>query len=87
MDERKRKAAALQYRHQVDQAPKVTAKGQGVVAERIIEMARTHGIPIKSDPALVEVLCQLDVDRDIPPELYRAVAQILAYVYRMTGKL
>lgn len=87
MDEKKRKAAALQYRHQVDQAPKVTAKGQGAVADRIIDMAKAHNIPIKSDPALVEVLCRLDVDREIPPELYRAVAQILAYVYRMTKKL
>lgn len=87
MDEKKRKAAALQYRHQVDRAPRVTAKGRGIVAERIIDIAKAHNIPMKADPALVEVLCQLELDREIPPELYRAVAQVLAYVYRMTQKL
>ncbi|NLI32527.1 MAG: flagellar biosynthesis protein FlhB [Deltaproteobacteria bacterium] len=87
MEEKKRKAAALKYRHQVDNAPQLVAKGQGVVADRIIEVARQNKIPVKSDPALVEVLCKLDLDQEIPPELYRAVAEILAYVYRMTRKM
>jgi flagellar biosynthesis protein len=87
MKDKIRKAAVLKYKHQIDRAPVLVAKGKGIVADRIIEMARKHRIPIQSDPALVEVLGQLDIDQEIPPELYRAVAQILAYVYKMTKKL
>jgi flagellar biosynthesis protein len=87
MTEKMRKAAVLKYKHQVDRAPALVAKGRGVLAERILEMARKHRIPIQSDPALVEVLSQLDIDQEIPPDLYRAVAQVLAYVYSMTRKL
>ena len=87
MDEKRKKAVALQYRHQVDRAPKVVAKGQGIIAERIIEIAAEHNIPLKRDPALIEVLSKMDLEQEIPPELYRAVAEILAYVYKMTGKL
>jgi flagellar biosynthesis protein len=86
MKDKIRKAAVLKYKHQIDRAPVLVAKGKGIVADRIIEMARKHRIPIQSDPALVEVLGQLDIDQEIPPELYRAVAQILAYVYKMTKK-
>jgi flagellar biosynthesis protein len=87
MDQRLKRAAALKYRHQVDRAPKVIAKGQGIIAERIIETAKKHNIPLKRDPALIEVLCKLELDEEIPPELYRAVAEVLAYVYKMTKKL
>ncbi len=87
MDEKRKKAVALQYRHQVDRAPKVVAKGQGIIAERIIEIAAEHNIPLKRDPALIEVLSKMDLEQEIPPELYRAVAEILAYVYKMSGKL
>jgi flagellar biosynthesis protein len=84
MDDKLKKAVALKYRHQIDAAPKVVAKGQGIIAERIIEMAREHNIPLKRDPALIEVLSKMDLDQEIPPELYRAVAEVLAYVYKMT---
>ncbi len=87
MDEKRKKAVALQYRHQVDRAPKVVAKGQGIIAERIIEIAAEHNIPLKRDPALIEVLSKMELEHEIPPELYRAVAEILAFVYKMTGKL
>lgn len=87
MDEKRKKAVALQYRHQVDRAPKVVAKGQGIIADRIIEIAAEHNIPLKRDPALIEVLSKMELEHEIPPELYRAVAEILAYVYKMTGKL
>ncbi len=87
MDEKRKKAVALQYRHQVDRAPKVVAKGQGIIAERIMEIAAEHNIPLKRDPALIEVLSKMELEQEIPPELYRAVAEILAYVYKMTGKL
>jgi len=87
VEEKRKKAVALQYRHQVDRAPKVVAKGQGIIAERIMEIAAEHNIPLKRDPALIEVLSKMDLEQEIPPELYRAVAEILAYVYKMTGKL
>lgn len=80
----RRKAAALKYDAEKDSAPKVIAKGYGSIAERIIEIARQHAIPIKDDPELVEVLSSLDLYQEIPPELYRAVAEILAFVYRIT---
>jgi flagellar biosynthesis protein len=87
MAEKTKKALALRYRHRVDQAPMVVAKGRGIIAERIIEIAKKHNIPLKSDPALIEVLSKLDLDQEIPTELYRAVAEVLAYVYKMTKKL
>lgn len=80
----RKKAAALRYDSEKDSAPKVIAKGYGSIAERIIEIARQHAIPIKDDPELVEVLSSLDLYQEIPPELYRAVAEILAFVYRIT---
>ena len=80
------KAAALKYRHGKDNAPKLIAKGRGKVAEKIIEIARTHGIPIQEDKELVEFLSMLDLYQEIPPELYRAVAEILAFVYSLNKK-
>ncbi len=83
-------AAALQYDGKTDSAPRLTAKGRGELAERIIEKARLHGVPVKEDPALARFLCRLarflcrlDVDEEIPAELYRAVAEILAFVYSL----
>jgi flagellar biosynthesis protein len=59
------------------------AKGVGTLAERIIQLAREHNIPIKEDPDLVELLVQLDLEQEIPPELYKVVAEILAFVYSL----
>lgn len=76
-----KQAVALRYDKARDDAPKVTAKGKGRVAENIIELAREHGIPVKDDPDLVEVLASLELDQEIPPEIYVAVAELLAFVY------
>ncbi|MBI5141221.1 MAG: EscU/YscU/HrcU family type III secretion system export apparatus switch protein [Nitrospirae bacterium] len=81
--ERRREAVALRYDGKTDEAPKVTAKGQGLVAERIIDAAREHGIPMREDPDIVAVLAKLQLYEEIPPALYKAVAEILAFVYRM----
>ena len=85
MDSKKKRtvAAAIKYDPDRDLAPRVTAKGKGHVAERIIELAKKHDIPIKSDPGLVEILNRLDIDEQIPVEVYRAVAEILAFVYSL----
>lgn len=79
-------AAAISYDPEKDNAPRLTARGRGFVAERIIELARDHNIPIQKDPSLVEILSRLDIDSEIPPELYRAIAEILAFIYRMNEK-
>ncbi|WP_022664695.1 EscU/YscU/HrcU family type III secretion system export apparatus switch protein [Desulfospira joergensenii] len=78
-----KKAVALTYDKQKHDAPKVTAKGKGRVAEKIIEIAQKHDIPIKDDPDLIEVLSNLDIDEEIPSEIYAAVAELLAFVYSM----
>lgn len=78
-----RKAVALRYDAQEDNAPRLVAKGNRLLAERIIEIARENRIPIHEDPDLVAVLSKLDVEHEIPEALYRAVAEVLAYVYRL----
>ncbi len=75
------KAVALKYRPYQDKAPKVTAKGSGEIARKIISLAKEHGIPIKEDPVLVEFLSKLDLGQEIPPNLYVVVAEILAFIY------
>lgn len=80
------KAVALTYEAAKREAPEVVASGCGRVAEQIIALARAHGIHIKQDPDLVEVLSKLDIGDVIPPELYAVVAEILAFVYRVNAK-
>jgi flagellar biosynthesis protein len=64
----------------------VVATGHGTLAERIVALAEAHDIPLISDPALAQTLARLEVDTEIPPELYLAVAQILAYLYRLDSQ-
>ncbi len=87
MNEKFKKAAALKYKQGEDRAPKVIAKGSGFIAERIIQIAREHGIPIHEDKNLVEVLSTLDLYEEIPSELYKAVAEILAFIYKISGRM
>lgn len=83
---KQKKAIALEYKQLVDLAPKVTAKGRGLIAEKIIQLAKDSGVPIHEDADLVEVLSALDIEELIPPELYQIVAQVLAFVYAMNNK-
>ena len=76
------KAAALQYDKDKAAAPKLTAKGTGPVAEKIIEIAKAHGIPLHQDADLLEVLEKVEIDTEIPLEVYAVVAEIFAYLYR-----
>lgn len=86
-DKKKRpQAAALQYDSNKDAAPLVTAKGKGLIAEKIIELAKKNHIPIKNDPALVELLSKLEINTQIPGELYQAVAEILAFLYKINAR-
>lgn len=79
-------AVALGYDIDKKAAPKVLAKGAGHVAERILELARENGVPIREDADLVQALSKLDLGASIPKELYPAVAEVLAYVYRMNNR-
>jgi flagellar biosynthesis protein len=80
--DRRRRATALRY-ERGDNAPKIAATGTGHVAERIIAVARELGIPVRSDPALAKALAALDLGAEVPEEMYRAVAEALAWAYRL----
>jgi flagellar biosynthesis protein len=75
-------AVALTYDREEDQAPRVAAKGKGYIAEAIIELARKHGVEIRSDRDLAMMLSKIEIDTLIPLEAYAAVAEILAYIYK-----
>lgn len=75
-------AVALAY-HTGDGAPKVVAKGKGIIAEEIIARARENGIFVHESKELVALLMQVDLDQNIPPTLYRAIAELLAWLYRI----
>lgn len=68
-------------------APRVVAKGSGLIAEQIIERAREHGVFVHESKELVSLLLQVDLDQEIPPALYRAVAELLAWLYRLETEL
>ena len=85
-DENKsKKAIALKYDRGKDLAPKVKAKGKGVVADKILALAREHGVPIEKDSTLLDALYRLDINEEIPEELYQVVAELLAFIYRMNA--
>ncbi len=82
----RKKAVALRYDPEQDPAPRLVAKGQGHIAEKIIQIAKEHGVHIHEDPDLVELLAALDLGQLIPEELYAALAEILAFIYRLNRR-
>ena len=78
------KAVALEYDGK--NAPRVTATGSGATAQRIIEIAREHGVPLHEDPDLLTLLAKLELGEEIPRALYVTVAHVIAWAYHMTGK-
>ncbi|MBE7560016.1 EscU/YscU/HrcU family type III secretion system export apparatus switch protein [bacterium] len=76
-------AVALRYDQEKDRAPRVVASGRGEVARRILELARLHNVPIREDADLLELLLALNLGAEIPEKLYVAVAEVLAFVYRL----
>ena len=80
-------AVALGYEPGTGSAPKVVAGGRGAVAEQILEIAFAHGVKVREDANLAELLSAIDIDSDIPAEAFAAVAEILVYVYRANGRL
>lgn len=81
----RRRAIALHYEHG-ERAPRVSATGSGLVADRIIAAARAAGVPVREDPALAEALAAIDLGRDVPEALWKAVAEVLAWAYRLDAQ-
>lgn len=77
---------ALRYEPNKDRAPKIAGKGRGLLADKILELARQHKIPIRQDKNLIQILSRLDLNQEVPPEVYKAVAEILAFIYRLSNR-
>lgn len=85
IDHSKSLAVALQYA--APHAPKVTAVGRGELARRIVDVGSANGVPISQNPELAVALSNVEIDQEIPENLYRAVAEVLAYILRVSGTL
>lgn len=81
-----KKAAALKYDMDKDEAPTVIASGKGEIARRIIETAEKENIPIKENQDIIDILVKLNIGNEIPPELYQTVAEILSFIYNLEDK-
>jgi len=81
--EQPKQAVALKYNQEQDRAPKVVAKGKGFVAEQLLAVARQNAIPVYQNKTLSNMLMTVELDKEIPPELYRAVAEVLAFIYHL----
>ena len=79
------RAIALSY--DGDNAPTVTASGEGAIAEEIVRVARAHGVPLREDAMLAVLLGELELGEEIPPILYRVIAEVIAYAYLVSGKV
>uniref|UniRef100_UPI004047806D EscU/YscU/HrcU family type III secretion system export apparatus switch protein n=1 Tax=Aliarcobacter sp. TaxID=2321116 RepID=UPI004047806D len=79
------KAVALKYDIEKDNAPKITAKGKGETASNIVKIAKENNIPIKKDEDLIELLSQIDIDKEIPSSMYKAVAEIFSFIYDLSN--
>jgi flagellar biosynthesis protein len=83
VEEKKKKAIALAYDPNTDAAPKIIASGQGITAEAICRIAQEHKIPLYKNESVAERLIHQELNTVIPPELYTAIAEILAFIYRL----
>lgn len=86
MSDEPERRAAVSLQWDGDGAPRVTAKGHGEIAERIIALAKQHGVPLKENPELVTLLSGLKLDQEIPASLYLVVAEVIAFAYTVSGK-
>jgi flagellar biosynthesis protein len=80
-----KKAAALRYDKTKENAPRVVAKGDGFTAENIIKIAQLHNLPIKKDEDLIELLSKVELDKEVPEALYKAVAEVFSFIYKTTN--
>lgn len=79
--EKRKQAIALSYDSNKESAPKVIAKGKGLIADKIVEKAKNNQVPVQEDPSLVELLSTLNINEQIPEDLYMAVAEVFAFIY------
>ncbi|KAB7668625.1 EscU/YscU/HrcU family type III secretion system export apparatus switch protein [Bacillus sp. B1-b2] len=79
--EKRKQAIALSYDSNKENAPKVVAKGKGLIADKIIGKAKDNDVPVQEDPSLVELLSTLNINEQIPEDLYMAVAEVFAFIY------
>ncbi|MBP1968117.1 flagellar biosynthesis protein [Virgibacillus natechei] len=82
MTKGRKKAAALRYDQKHQSAPIIAASGKGLTADAIIHKAEENDIPILEDSSLIEILAELNINETIPEELYQAVAEVFAFIYR-----
>ena len=82
-DKSKLKAAVLKYDVDQDKAPKIVGIGKGQVAEKILKVAEEHRIPFYEDPSLIDLLSKLEIQSEVPPQLYNLVAEVLSFVYKL----
>lgn len=80
-------ALAVALKYEAPHAPRVTAIGRGEIARRIIEEAEKAGVPISENAGLAEALSHVELEQEIPEELYRAVAAVLTYILRVSGQI
>jgi len=85
-DEKKPPQTAVALKYDPQKAPKVVAKGEGHVAEKIVEIAEEFGVTLYQDSELVKLLSRIEIDEEIPASLYQAVAVVLAFVFQLNGK-
>ncbi len=80
----KEKAVALTYDKEKNQAPVIGAKGEGKTAQKIIKIANEHGVPIKKDEDLIELLSKVELNKEVPPQMYKAIAEVFSFIYSIT---
>lgn len=85
-DEKKPPVKAVALKYEFESAPRVVAKGEGQIADKIIEIAEEHGVTLYQDSELVKLLARIEVDSEIPSNLYQAVAVVLSFVFQLNGK-
>ncbi len=86
MNKKEMPQSAVALKYDIEKAPKIIAKGDGHLADKIIEIAEKQGITLYQDSELVELLSRLDIEEEIPSDLYQAVAVVLAFVFQLNGK-
>ncbi|TFB23226.1 hypothetical protein E3U55_05255 [Filobacillus milosensis] len=86
MKNKRKEAIALRYDEEQDQAPKVVAKGQGLIAEEILERAENSNVPVYEDDALVQLMNEININEKIPEDLYQVVAEVFAFIYQTDKK-
>lgn len=80
-------AVAIRYDRDKEQAPRVVAKGKGFLAAQIIDAAKAYGVPVYQNQSVASLLMAVELDQEIPPDLYQAVANVLAYVYKLDNSM